>query len=663
MLFLTLNNQVTAKKSDAAGTTGRERSNPVRMSGKFFARAMAVVAAAGMAAGSWAGVIKEGNEYRLADALEGDQVRPDLALAPGGGYLAWEDNSGDGDGLSVNFRRINATLSGQFEVTQLATITTDNQERPKVAMLADGGAAFVWQGGPDGAQKVYLRMMTPGGTFFGDELAVSGRSDINQKDAAVVGLPNGNVVVVWAADGQDGSMQGVFARVYGPSGQEVAGEFQVNQYSLFNQRSPVVAALPDSKFVIGWISENQRFDSSVDLYARLFTGSGSAVASEFRVNTADRVASSPAIAVTGTGNYTFAWCEISQDSNLIDGVQIIPNFDLDGWDIYASTFNVNGRLSNPSRINSTVAGNQRNPSIAAIGTTHLVVWSSIGQDGSGEGVIGRALSGIGSPDGAEFVVNSTTLGGQRYPTVRGNGDSRFLVSWSSFAGLAANMELMGQRFQAEQTTLTLPAAPAPSVAALTQSRLSVTWPAVAGYDVMNYELYVNGNLTPLIVTNQMKVVTGLTPSSTHSFELAYRLRDGQLSPRSPAASGTTWGEDINEDGLPDDWQAIYWTPNQTTWPSIAADSDGDGVSNQKEYLAGTNPTDANSVLKTKLVLTPQGWRFQWNTTPGFIYQVQTTTDLSTWVDFGGQRFAPGVSDSVSVPVGNSLGYYRVNRIR
>jgi len=457
-------------------------------------------------------------------------------------------------------------------------------------------------------------------------------------------------------------MKGVFGAVFGPNGQALTGEFQVNQFSLFNQRSAVVAALPDSRFVIGWVSENQRYDSSVDVYARVFSASGVATASEFRVNTSDRVASSPSVAVTGTGNFTFAWCEIAQDSNEID-VPIIPIRNTDGWDIYACTFNANGRLSNPSRVNSTIVGTQRNPSIAAIGTTHLVVWSSMGQDGSGEGVIGRALTGIGSPDGSEFVVNTTTIGNQLYPVVRANKESRFVVSWANFAGLAANMELMGQRFAAEQTTLVLPTPPAPIATALTQSRLSVTWPAVAGYDVLNYELYVDGNMAPIIVTNQMRVVSGLSPSSTHTFELAYRLRDGQLSPRSAATTATTWAEDLNEDGLPDDWQAKYWGANNFTWPSATADSDGDGVSNQKEYLAGTDPTNPESVLRTQLQLTPQGWRLKWNTAAGYMYQIQQTTDLSTWVDFGGQRFAPGDSDSVSVPVGNSLGYYRVNRIR
>jgi hypothetical protein len=260
-------------------------------------------------------------------------------------------------------------------------------------------------------------------------------------------------------------------------------------------------------------------------------------------------------------------------------------------------------------------------------------------------------------------VNTTRIGRQVQPTVAGNTDTRFVVCWSTFTGLDTEVDLRAQRYTVDQTTVAIPPAGAPYVSALSQSRLSVTWPAADGYDVLNYELYINGSTTPVIVTNQMYVVSQLAPASTYAFEVAFRLRDGQLSPRSPQVSGTTWGEDMNADGIPDDWQAKYWGPNPNNWPSPTADSDGDGISNRLEFLAGTNPTDAASALRTGFAMTPQGPRLTWNTVPGQIYQVEQTSDFSTWTPFGGLRFAPGTADSVSVPVGNSLGYYRVNRIR
>ena len=460
-------------------------------------------------------------------------------------------------------------------------------------------------------------------------------------------------------------MLGIYGALFNGAGQKLGAEFRVNDFRDFNQRTPAIAALPGGGFVVTWISEGNRGESSVDVMARVYNAGATPVAGEFRVNTDTKVCSSPAVAVTSTGNFTVAWCEAAQDLNFQtdsgdEGVWLAPINNRVGWDIYASAFTpVGQRLTEPARINQQANGNQRNPSIAAIGKAQMVVWSSFGQDGDFEGVVGRSLNGIGTPDGDEVIVNTTTIGRQILPVIRGN-DSRFVVVWSTFTGLASQVDLRAQRFLPDQNTIELPPPGAPFVSPLSVSRLSVTWPAADGYDVLTYELYVNGSTTPIAVNGQVYVLSSLAPGTTYKFSVAYRLRDGQLSPRSAETSGTTWGEDWNDDGIPDNWQGMYWTG---VYPSPGADSDGDGISNRQEYMAGTSPVDPASVLRMGLTATPQGPRLVWNTVPGQIYQVEQTSDFSVWTAFGGLRFAPGTSDSVSVPVGNSLGYYRVNRIR
>jgi hypothetical protein len=57
--------------------------------------------------------------------------------------------------------------------------------------------------------------------------------------------------------------------------------------------------------------------------------------------------------------------------------------------------------------------------------------------------------------------------------------------------------------------------------------------------------------------------------------------------------------DADHDGLPDSWELQYF--GSTTGASAGIDSDGDGMSNLQEYIAGTNPNDANSYLKATLV--------------------------------------------------------------
>jgi hypothetical protein len=106
----------------------------------------------------------------------------------------------------------------------------------------------------------------------------------------------------------------------------------------------------------------------------------------------------------------------------------------------------------------------------------------------------------------------------------------------------------------------------------------------------------------------------------------------------------------------------YFGNDMFSWPSPYADSDGDGVSNYNEFLAGTDPTLASSVLRVALQSTPQGLFLNWNTQPGLIYQVQSSIDVRTWGNLGDPRFAPGVVDSMYIS-GARANYYRVLRLR
>jgi hypothetical protein len=138
------------------------------------------------------------------------------------------------------------------------------------------------------------------------------------------------------------------------------------------------------------------------------------------------------------------------------------------------------------------------------------------------------------------------------------------------------------------------------------------------------------------------------------------LEDGRISPLSEAVNIVTWGADENNDGIPDEWQRDNWGK---VWPSASADSDGDGASNLAEFLAGTDPTNAGSVLKMEISPREQGVYLQWPTTPGNYYQVQITSNFVTWSDIGTPRFAPSTSDAVPMESTGTTQYYRVIRMR
>jgi uncharacterized delta-60 repeat protein len=101
--------------------------------------------------------------------------------------------------------------------------------------------------------------------------------------------------------------------------------------------------------------------------------------------------------------------------------------------------------------------------------------------------------------------------------------------------------------------------------------------------------------------------------------------------------------DNNDNGLPDQWEAAYDFANQAPFDKQGAadDADGDGVSNENEMIAGTNPLSAASKVEVSgLDVQKEGLMdkitLTFQTIPGRKYIVQTTSALGvTWQNVSG----------------------------
>jgi hypothetical protein len=625
-----------------------------------------------------------GTEYAVVGSLPGDQVFPDAALTTSGGFVVWQDNATDGSSSGVSARRLDSTLSGVLSTFRVNQLGLGDQEHPRVTLLKDGGAAFVWQGGQPGRQHIYARFLTATNTFLTtNDVLVNTFTNNFQVNPAVATLANSNVVVVWSSFNQAGSssLHDVYGQILSPVGQKVGGEFLINQFTNFNQRTPAIAALASGGFVVVWVSEQQRqvapnlgtnsvdatssakLTPSVDIYARLYSSAGTAAGNEFIVNTANNVSANPSVASSADGTFMVVW---GQKDAFLPG-----NSPGNSWDVFARSFSGTGVGGASVRVNTYVAGDQYSPRVTSVGVDFMVVWTSLGQDGSREGVFGQFMRTGGALIGGEFRVNTTTASQQMHPVVASDGAQQFLVVWTSFTGRPYSFDLFAQRYA--NVSALLPAMSAPFVYApfvisngVYQPQLQVSWPPLLGISISNFEVYVNGGSSPMGVVsgNQwtMKAANGLTASSTNSFQVAYVTTDGRRAPVSPSASGTTWSG-FNWGGVPLEWMTQYFGTDLSQLPSANADTDHDGKSNLEEFLSGTNPTDASSVLSVKLANTPQGMFLNWNTQPGATYQVQLKTNFNgAWSNLGGPRFAAGTTDSIYVGSGQA-GYYQVVLLR
>jgi len=634
-----------------------------------------------------------GVEYAIVGLLPGDQVWPDVAVNTNGGFVVWQDNATDGSGWGVSARRLDGTLSGTLSTFRVNVQGTNDQENARVALLKNGGAVFVWQGGVEGYQHVYARFLTPTNTWLTTtDVVVSVPTNNFQINPAVAVLNNSNVVVVWSSFDEAGasSLQDVYGQIFSQAGQQIGGEFLINQFTSYNQRTPAIAALAGGGFVVAWVSEQERVAApvltsavqgpiytnnsaavtpSVDIYARLYNGSGAPSGNEFLVNANFFPCANPDVAAGADGGFMVVW-----------GARDAVNLN-NSWDIYARSFSGAGVGGAAGYVNTTLYGDQYAPHISSIGTDYLVVWTSLGQDGSREGVYGQFVHAGGALVGGEFRVNTTTIGQQMQPAVASDGLNQFVAVWTSSPGYTAapyDFNLFAQRYINVNLASSLPPMSAPFVLSpfvlsngVYQPQLQVWWSALSGISVSGYAVYADGTNSPTALvasaTNEW-TMTNLAVSSTHWFQVAYTTAGGRQSPLSAATTNSTWSG-LNWGGIPYEWMAEfyggyvngrYYTNN---WPSPNLPPPGSPAGAPtllKLFLSGGNPYDPGTWLQTSLVKTPQGMFLDWNTQPGHTYQVQVTTNFTSWsvAPNASARFAAGTNDSIYVG-GVSAGFYRV----
>jgi hypothetical protein len=128
-----------------------------------------------------------------------------------------------------------------------------------------------------------------------------------------------------------------------------------------------------------------------------------------------------------------------------------------------------------------------------------------------------------------------------------------------------------------------------------------------------------------------------------------------------------WGNtDTDGDGMPDLWMLHYFghaTAFASDHSLATDDADGDGMSNLQEFLAGTDPTLASSVLRIQISATvgAGGVLLSWPAVPGFSYRLQFNDQLgpAIWQDQPGQPDIVGFKASQQVAIISTGRLYRV----
>jgi uncharacterized repeat protein (TIGR01451 family) len=323
------------------------------------------------------------------------------------------------------------------------TETSNNQQNSSIAMDADGDFVIAWQSYSQDASNtdgVYAQRYSADGIKAGAEFLVNTKTSDNQDSPSIAIDADGDFVIAWEDTHGDSSFRGIYAQRYTADGSPAGSEFLVNTFTTENQDSASIAMNAGGNFVIAWESYLQDGDLN-GIYAQRYTADGSTAGSEFQVNTyTTNHQSNPSIAMDADGDFVIAW------QSYQDG---------DGYGIYAQRYTADGStVGTEFLVNTYTTDNQRYPSVAMDADGDFVItWTSYSQDASNDdGVYAQRYSADGIKAGAEFLVNTYTSDGQRYPSIAMDADGDFVIAWHSYEQDGDIWGVYAQRYTADGST-------------------------------------------------------------------------------------------------------------------------------------------------------------------------------------------------------------------
>jgi hypothetical protein len=296
---------------------------------------------------------------------------------------------------------------------QVNTTTTGTHYDPAVGIDASGGFFVAWRA-PDGDGTGIFgrRFSNDASPIDSSEFRVNSNTTGLADSQDVAGHGSGAFVVTWQRDASGGGIN-VFGQRYNAAG-ELGDVFQINTSTEIFPHA-TVASDDSGNFVVAWTSAGvptgQRYSSA-----------GAPLGGDFLVGsstTAD-FNSFPDVGRAGTGYFVVVWNR--------------------SGDIYGRRFAGSGAPQGGEfKVNTVTVGTASLPRVAVSAGGFVAVWQNTANGESN--VKARLYDSAGTPQGAEFRVNTYTTGYQQNPAVGSDGGGNFVVVWestlvSSFEGAA-----------------------------------------------------------------------------------------------------------------------------------------------------------------------------------------------------------------------------------
>jgi RTX calcium-binding nonapeptide repeat (4 copies)/Cadherin domain len=245
------------------------------------------------------------------------------ALSDGGFAITWDDTRTTGGDTSGSGIRVSSYDQNGLPLTSqilVNTSTSGNQADPSISGLSGGGYVITWTDrGAGGSWLVKAQLFAAAGAKVGTQFVVNTTTvGVNSVESSVTTLTNGNFAVAW----YEASAHRV--QVYSAAGVALGAQISVPSNLGGTQAGPVLTALSDGGFVIGWKANSAPLTdgSGSALFVQAYNASAQAVGGVELVNSqlgGDQIL--PSILALANGGFVVNWTDLNGQGADNDGVR------------------------------------------------------------------------------------------------------------------------------------------------------------------------------------------------------------------------------------------------------------------------------------------------------------------------------------------------------
>ena len=323
----------------------------------------------------------------------------------------------------------------------------------------------------------------------------------NQQYPSISSLSDGNFVVVWQSNLQNGNGWGIYGQIFYSNGAKKGNEFSVNNYNKGNSTNPKVAASSNGKFMVVWQT------NGTIISGQIFINDGNKLGTEIQMNPANDWYGSPSITASTNNNFIVSWVfganswQIYTQIFANDGTKIgsiTSSFSNIPWcklpsvislangnfvitvtcynNVSAQIFDRNNNIIGtqfPVNIHNS-NNNPAYPSISSLlNSNFMIVWQSSNLE-----IYGQSFTSFGAKIGNEFKIDTYIINENMYPSIGSLVNDNYIVTWQNSKGIYGQiLDSTGNKIGREfnLNTMTINSQQNPSVASLINTNFVVVW--------------------------------------------------------------------------------------------------------------------------------------------------------------------------------------------